>query len=265
MTKNSHPKDNQLFSFKRIKGSEERSFSELNAVEVLEGRGLIEAEQAISELKAWPTSKIEQLCADLFDFLDQRLSRSDRESAGMSPFNCLAGSSIRGDSGCSDLGCRAVKLDSLARYSAIYSDRTFLPVPLESPEYSDNKEALRQGLVQTVTSVLELRPLIEKGIMRPVVPVMHYCDRHAQLAMGTYREGEQAIASLAAKNSNKFRFTYELLNEDPPIGALELRGPFRLHRARLDVSPVLKTAGVGSAVDWARKEIQSATSGADTF
>jgi hypothetical protein len=181
---------------------------------------------AVEEIKKWPANKVEILCADLFDFLSQQgHGLNQAELSQVSPFNCLAGSSIRGDSGCSELDCRAAKLAWLARYSAMYADKMFLPVPLEIPGHVEDKEILRQRLIQTVTSVLELRPLVEKGVVRPVVPVLHYCEHHAQLALRTYREGEQTVAALAAKNANKFRFSYELLSEEPSIGALKLSGP----------------------------------------
>ncbi len=253
MPKNSSLNKAEWFALERIEGRQRRSFTEHNAVEILEGRGLIHTTIAVDEIKKWSTNKVEALCGDLFDFLDQqRQAWNEPELSQVSPFNCLAGSSIRGDSGCSELDCRAAKLDSLARYSAMYADQVFLPVPLGIPQDSADKEVLRRGLVQTVTSVLELRPLVEKGIIRPVVPVMHYCEQHAQLALRTYREGEQTIAALAAKNSDKFRFSYELINEEPSIIVLKLHGPsdyiehgsmFRLFLRRPEWAPASMKRG----------------------
>jgi len=144
-----------LVHLKRIPIRAQRHFTEKNAAEFLDGRGLVEAERAAADIESWPRNKVELLCDDLFDFLEQQ--RSTWEKAGapeISPFNCLASSSIRGDSGCSNPSCRAAKLDLLSQFAAMYADQVFLPVPLRSPGESGTNAGIRNGLIQTVTSIL---------------------------------------------------------------------------------------------------------------
>jgi hypothetical protein len=54
---------------------------------------------------------------------------------------------------------------------------------------------------------------------------MHYCEDCAQHALREYREGDETITALTAKTRNDFEFSYELINENPRIIALRLRGP----------------------------------------
>ena len=225
MAKAVNKREAHLADLKPIRVRPHKAFAEKNAAEFLEGNGLVEAEKAAHELENWPTSKIEVLCNDLFDFLEQQRSDWEQSGSEVSPFNCLASSSIRGDSGCSNPKCRAAKLDVLANFAAMYADQVFLPVPLRNPAESLGNEGLRSSLIQTVTSVLELRALVERSIVRPVMRVFHYCSECAQLAMSEYREGEKTIATMAAMARDDFRFSYQLMSEEPRVIAVRLRGP----------------------------------------
>lgn len=202
-----------------------RTFSERDACEFLEGKGLVDVESSTTELEACSGSKIEELSADFFAFLSGQREAIDEETLRHSPFNTLAGSSIRGDSGCSNVGCRAEKLASLATYAAMYADRMLLPTPLGHPIVSKNSERLRNSLIQSVVSVLELRPLVERGIVRPVTRALQCCEHHAQLALRSIEKGEDAVDALAEKNVENFAFSYEVINSNPYVGALHVRGP----------------------------------------
>ena len=115
------------------------------------------------------------------DFLSCQYSeRLRRRPAELSPFSTLASASLRADSGCSMQRCRTQKLGILARYAAMYADEVFLPVWLTNPDSTVSLSAQRDEICRTAFSVLELRPLVERGLVRPVLPVAHYCSECAR-------------------------------------------------------------------------------------
>lgn len=202
-----------------------QTFSERNATEFLEGKGLVDLDLSTKELKVCPTSKIEEISADLFAFLSFDRSVAESEELEPSPFNALAGASIRGDSGCSNIDCRTAKLTSLATFAAMYADRMLLPTPLEHPSTTKNSERLRNTLIQSVASILELRPLVERGIVKPVTRALQCCEEHAKLALRNFERGEDAVNALAERNVKNFAFSYEIINRKPYVGAVHVRGP----------------------------------------
>ncbi len=95
---------------------------------------------------ACPMPKIEDIAGDLYDFLQQQRSNWQSEAAeSVTPFNSLASASIRGDAGCSQPECRALKLGVLARYAATYADHVYLPVPLSRPTGESVPEQFREA------------------------------------------------------------------------------------------------------------------------
>jgi hypothetical protein len=223
----SNPKtgEKRLLQLEPIKDRSAKVFNEQNAIEFLEARSLVGSDAAILQLENWSTDKIEELSSDLFDFLEQQRTAWRPAEPTVSPFTCVASASIRADSGCSDPECRKSKLDTLARFAAMYGDIVFLPVPLQLPSNAGGGRRLRQDLFRTVHSILELRPLVERGIVRPTVRVMHYCEEHARQALLEYRQAEETISSLSAKLSSAFEFSYELCSLRPRMDLLMMRGP----------------------------------------
>jgi len=212
-------------SFECIEPREHRAFSVKNAAELLEEKGLVEASTAIRELGKWPFSRIEELAADLYDFLDQQRSDWQKEgSSAVTPFSSLASASLRGDSGCSRSECRSAKLGALARYSAMYADHVFLPVALGRPSGGDAEE-LREALGRTVFSILELRPLVERALIRPVLPIMHYCPECAKIEFERFGGGMQTAKSQAARHLDEFEFVCRQVSNEPQVVALEMQGP----------------------------------------
>lgn len=81
-------------------------------------------------------------------------------------FNFLASSAIRGDSGCSSLGCQTQKLVTLSRFAALYADRVMFPV--DFAVYGSGDELDRHHFFHSVNALNFLRPLIEQEIIQPV-------------------------------------------------------------------------------------------------
>jgi hypothetical protein len=214
------------FSFEPVPALGPRSYSAKNAVELLEDRGLADATVVEGELHKWPIAKIEALAADLYDFLSQqRESWTKDDPASASPFNYLASASLRADSGCSRPECRSEKLGVLARYAAMYADHVFLPVALRRPTAGAQPGRLRDEVSKTAFSVLELRPLVEAGIIRPILPHMHYCSDCAKREFERFGAGMAAARTQAKRHLDEFKFTCMQVLDSPKIVAVEMDGP----------------------------------------
>src|SRR6266404_7294854 len=228
--------------FESLGKRESRSFPFSNAVELLDERGFVEASTAIEDLSKLPMEKIEGIASDLFDFLVQQRStwyREREEASLMTPFSSLASGSLRGDSGCMREECRSAKLGVVGRYAAMYADHVFLPVPLTPPSSGTGSEELRQNLVRTVYSILDLRPLVERNLVRPVPPIMHYCRECARREFEKYGGGMGTAKLQASKHLKEFEFVFRQFSDEPELLALEMRGPadYLEHGAMIRVFP----------------------------
>jgi hypothetical protein len=183
-----------------------KSYPAGNAIEFLESLGLIDAQLAQQTVATWPTEKLENAAADLYDYLFQRENLTPDPNLTTSPFDLLASASLRGDSGCFRLECRSVKLATLARYTAMYADRVFLPVPLVHPSAGSDHGDIRYEFCRTVFSILQLRPLVENMIVRPIVSAMHYCRSCAERELSQYQNGTQAAQLQARRHYRDFEF-----------------------------------------------------------
>ncbi len=216
----------QRFSFEPLPAWKPKSYSARNAVEFLEERGIADAAAVESEVHKWPVSKAEVVAADLYDFLlQQRQSWAEDAPTRVSPFCSLASASLRGDSGCSRPECRSEKLAVLARYAAMYADHVFLPVALTRPTAGAGPERLRDEICRTAFSILEVRPLVERGIVRPVLPHMHYCSDCAKREFERFGAGMEAARLQAKRHLDEFKFTCVQVLDSPTIVAVEMEGP----------------------------------------
>jgi hypothetical protein len=214
-----------VLTLKPIPQREPKSFSYGNVIELLEDRGLVTAPEAAAELERWPFEKIERLSADVFDFIEsQRTTRKVNEQL-VSPFTSFASASMRGDSGCCQVECRTTKLTVLKHYAAMYADCVYCPMPVANPSLVESRETIHDGLIQTVVSLLELRPLIESGRVRPLVSTGHYCKKCAEHAVKEYKSGMRTVKLQATKHLKDFQLSYRKPDKDFPFFAIEIHGP----------------------------------------
>jgi hypothetical protein len=226
MSNKANPNVIEPIHLEPVEERELKTFSYGNAAEMLDEKGLVDAAAAVEDLSKATIAKVEDVASDLFDFLEQqRSSWREEEVSLITPFSSLASGSLRGDSACSREQCRAAKLGVLARYAAMYADHVFLPVALTHPSSGTGAEELRESLTRTVFSILELRPLVERGLVRPVMPVMHYCPECGKHAFEKYSGGMAAAKLQASKHLGEFDFVCQLVSENPEILALEIHGP----------------------------------------
>src|SRR5208282_1250864 len=146
-------------------------------LQVLENRGLVSSDSVERLFNDWTFSDVQGVQEELDDALDQDAGSVQCVSAMGDPFNFVASASMRGDFGCSSWECRLEKAKLLARYAALYTDRTVVPLPLGRFRAAAELQ-VRERLSGTILCVQQLRPLVEAGIVDFARQEFPYCDKH---------------------------------------------------------------------------------------
>jgi hypothetical protein len=197
-------------------------------IELLEKYGFMRADDSLRLEKLSP-KKLFRLYEQLYSTIveQQRKKHWQQQGTDLDPFTFMASSSLRADSTCDHYPCRAAKLDFLARYAALYATNVILPVPLASPEESGTKiRNIERDLSRTVQSLLQLSPLINAGIITPVVRRSFHCPHTYEWA-GRMIEAVRGItADLARDMMPGFRAVYQLPEKSPSgESTLYIEGP----------------------------------------
>jgi hypothetical protein len=90
-------------------------------------------------------------------FLDEQAADQDAYGAAV-----VASSSLRSDTGCRCWNCRQFKLEALARYACLYTDRLIVPVSLTA--MLTDEEPARIAIADLYYKLSVLRPLFDEGI-----------------------------------------------------------------------------------------------------
>jgi hypothetical protein len=152
-------------------------------IAALEERGLASPAVVAERIMSWPTERVLDAALGLFENLDPKDDLGQQPNDSLAPFNFIASSTLSGLSGCREWTCRMRRSELLARYAALYSDTLVIPWRLRLPEDFEASEDFRYELVGAILSVLEMRPVIEAGIIRFVLPEFHFCNDCASTAL----------------------------------------------------------------------------------
>src|SRR5882724_1213824 len=130
--------------------------------DILERSGLIKIED-LDKILQLPSKKLENLYQQIYSSIYKSQNATlwgPRAATPTDTFSFHASASIRGASGCSDVGCRIKKLEFLARYAALYATELTVPLSMASPERVDGISDMRRSLTEDVFTLLQLRPLV---------------------------------------------------------------------------------------------------------
>jgi hypothetical protein len=144
--------------------------------DIVERHGFIGVQDA-EKVYERSARKLQTLHRELFDHIYKRQNERiwGRNIPAPSTFSFHAGASIRGASGCSELGCRLQKLDFLAKYTALYASELTFPLAMPNPRAGYDIEDVRDGLELDLVCLLFLRPLVTAGLIMPVVMRSTHC------------------------------------------------------------------------------------------
>jgi hypothetical protein len=159
---------------------------------------------------------------------DAHSRAAEVRSASIDGANFLPSCSLRGDAGCMHWNCRMPKVRTLARYAALYSDKAIVPVRIQfSGKHSDHSSEFldRFHLGSILLGIIELRPLIEAGIIMLIPEQLSLCSEHWDEAVPEHRRIARTARKLANENISRFHVTYT-----PPTGprghpGFNFRGP----------------------------------------
>jgi hypothetical protein len=112
----------------------------------------------------------ERVYGIVFDAQNKRIPTA----RDVDPFTFYVGASLRGDT-CWMPDCRARKLDFLGRYAALYANEITVPLNLTNPDKLGSTDRARKLLSLSAGTLLQFRPLITQGIIKPAVMRTIHC------------------------------------------------------------------------------------------
>ncbi len=178
-------------------------------IAVLENRGLVSEELVRKNVLAWKAQTVTEVRDELEEALRQTTYIPERTEDSVSAFNFLASAAMRGDYGCAAIDCHLEKVRVLARYAALYCDRVVFPVQLEPSLHKPTDTDVRIVLARGIASVLELRQLVEAGIVLLVKADLNYCPTCAPKVIPNHAEIERAARELTNLRRQEFSITFE--------------------------------------------------------
>jgi hypothetical protein len=138
-----------------------------STIDVLEKYGLVTEERARDFAATLTHATWNLVCHELRDSLVCDLDIFE-PIVDLNPFNFLASASLRGDAGCAGLRCRMRKVNMIGRYAGLFCDKVILPIHLHGYDQDVPLEVVKRSFLGSVMTLIELRPLIEAGIIKPV-------------------------------------------------------------------------------------------------
>lgn len=146
-------------------------------------------------------------------------ARSSPQAATLDQANYIPSSSLRGDSGCIAANCRLPKIRVMARYIALYCDTAVVPVRIPPITKKGGHRAEifdRFHLLSVILGILELRPLLEAGLVTLVPGELRLCSEHWNQGVPERKRILTSALALAEENARRFSVTYY-----PPQGPLK--------------------------------------------
>lgn len=194
-------------------------------IDTLENYGLVSG-QAVERLTSdLPFKQIVKIRHDLQESLcsDTEVRRADEDDS-LSPFNFIASASFRGDTGCGSWYCHTQKAEILARYAACFCDRVVVPIDFGGHHEGSSQKRERYELARGLLGVVEMRPVIDAGVVVPVASMFHYCPNCFPEKVPQVERIIQIRKHLIEALSDKFWMTYEQGRNRTP-GRVRVHGP----------------------------------------
>ena len=188
-------------------------------IDTLENYGLVST-QAVERLTSeLPFKQIIKIREDIQNALYADTDSYSGPEESFSPFNFIASASFRGDTGCGTWRCHTQKAEILARYAACFCDRVVVPLDFLSHHENASQGQERYALARGLFGVIEMRPVIDAGVVVPVASMFHYCPICFPEKIPHVERILEIRKRLIETMSDQFWMTYE---PSPP------RGPARI-------------------------------------
>jgi hypothetical protein len=199
-----------------------------DAIELLERHGLVRDEDSLRVME-FGKRKIARLHRELYStILDKQEKDFEIENEEeIDPFSFVASRSLRGASDCGEYFCRLKKLDLLGRYAALYASRIILPLALTHPSSLSGEAEAAKQVSQASLALLRLRPLVDAGLVFPVVMrSFHRCEHALERANRMIQLMHEVAFESAKDFQHDFCVRFQLPEKSPTgIPSIYIEGP----------------------------------------
>ncbi len=175
----------------------------------------------------------------LLDFAVESSFSVPMQVHGATPkFGFMANTPLSGGSSpCSEIDCRIARVDTLARFAALYADHVAIRNPFADYSPDMPVSILRQRLVGDIAVMLRLEPLIEAGVVTVTPPVVAMCARCSSVFEAQRDQLVEAIQS--AEDGLVERYMGRITVKRESTGCVGVYGPeeFVVHGAQFFQTP----------------------------
>lgn len=238
---------------------------------VLERKGFLKLGAIdTKKIMALQPSKIYEISQELCQASETLPSKPDPTHYKHIASLALSGS----DEDCSNLNCRLQRLDELARFALVYSEHVYTYNFLAEYQHLEGEtppDFLRRSFLNDLSVLNAFRPLIDSGVIIPVLPAHHTCSICFAAEMRGKTAGERlqkAMMRLRSEYLAKTCFSLKrydkeiMLNFDGPPEYIE-HGGFGLTQTslidKIKLSPRQREAlGAGNRVVISRANAKTA-------
>jgi hypothetical protein len=142
-----------------------------------------------------------------------------------------------GPSPCSEIDCRIARVDTLARFTALYADHVAIRNPFADYTPGMPVSILRQRLAGDMAVMLRLEPLVRAGLVTVTPPVVAMCARCSAIFAAQHDSLSEAIDSAADRLLEQYMSRVVVKRE--PSGCVGVYGPeeFIVHGAQFFQTP----------------------------
>jgi hypothetical protein len=190
--------------------------------EVLEREGIKSPVDVLS-LSKLTVKQSRELHQSLRKAIFQFQYASEAEPLDDDYYSFMPSASMRGDAGCSEVVCRAKKLNFLGRFAALYADRLVIPTALSSRPPRLKLE-IELELRSACLMLLMHRPLIEERIVIPAVLSTSHCEHQRGFVEETVDLLHEVAMERADEAVKEFDIEYQRPSEDRPYHTVFIHG-----------------------------------------
>lgn len=191
---------------------------------IIEEHGLFSEEGIENFCFRSPEKVLVEVRDKIYEALKAADAEIERRLDPFSAFDFLASAALRGDNGCAYVGCQLEKIYALSRYAALYCDKVLFPLELEPRSGPDSGVDRRYALLRALIAVLELRPLVDSGIvvLLPGQLNFHFCPDCLPRIVPGAPDIIQTARALTKEHLNDFSLIYQRDEKGPGI---TIKGP----------------------------------------
>ncbi|PYP89086.1 MAG: hypothetical protein DMG65_14365 [Candidatus Angelobacter sp. Gp1-AA117] len=190
-------------------------------VHLIEEHNLFTPELVKNFVLGRPLTELRDFSVKLEQAIADELPDAGATRDPLSFYNFMASACLRGDN-CPKWNCRLSKAQTLARYAVLYCDEVLLPLWFKPAKTGAPESVERELLGGALLTLIELRAVIEKGLVKLVPHDLHLCTEHLEEAVPGFQQMISRAKRRVSGIASKFRIRFDNFG---PYGGLFITGP----------------------------------------